>query len=281
MKNISKIIFVASIALAAISCNKPAPEKAVVESSFDACAPVPTASIDAQSFSTNGLTATVKVSFSGVTEAAQDGLSLGLVYSTDPTFSQSSFIPADKLEDGTYTMTCNVVAKSKTYFKAAAANKGGSSYSETLAMDIPDIPFYLKISGTYFVKETSEAYDDSVYEHDIEISLDENDNTKCIIKNLEPYYAVSKGYLFDKGLNYLDGIVDNDAETITVPALTSYHLGPYMVCGLGDEGLLDIVFKFDGTNALIRDISMYTVYINENNGLSAEDVYAPTIYTKK
>ena len=69
MKNISKIIFVASIALAAISCNKPAPEKAAVESSFDACAPVPTASIDAQSFSTNGLTATVKVSFSGVNEA--------------------------------------------------------------------------------------------------------------------------------------------------------------------------------------------------------------------
>ena len=279
MKNISKIIFVASIALAAISCNKPAPEKAAVESSFDACAPVPTASIDAQSFSTNGLTATVKVSFSGVTEAAQDGLSLGLVYSTDPTFSQSSFIPADKLEDGTYTMTCNVVAKSKTYFKAAAANKGGSSYSETLAMDIPDIPFYLKMSGTYFVKETSEA-DGHEYEHDIEIAVDKNDNTKCIIKNIEPYYA-SNGLLFNKGYNYLEGIVDNDAETITVPALTSLNLGGRMVCGLGDEGLLDIVFKFDGTNALIRDISMYTVYINENNGLSAEDAYAPTTYTKK
>lgn len=279
MKKISKIIFVASIALAAISCNKPAPEKAAVESSFDACAPVPTASIDAQSFSTDGLTATVKVSFSGVTEAAQDGLSLGLVYSTDPTFSQSSFIPADKLEDGTYTMTCNVVAKSKTYFKAAAANKGGSSYSETLAMDIPDIPFYLKISGTYFVKETSEA-DGHEYEHDIEIAVDKNDNTKCIIKNIEPYYA-SNGLLFNKGYNYLEGIVDNDAETITVPALTSLNLGGRMVCGLGDEGLLDIVFKFDGTNALIRDISMYIVYINENNGLSAEDAYAPTTYTKK
>lgn len=279
MKNISKIIFVASIALAAISCNKPAPEKAAVESSFDACAPVPTASIDAQSFSTNGLTATVKVSFSGVTEAAQDGLSLGLVYSTDPTFSQSSFIPADKLEDGTYTMTCNVVAKSKTYFKAAAANKGGSSYSETLAMDIPDIPFYLKISGTYFVKETSEAFED-VYEHDIEITLDEKDNSLCLIKNLEPYYA-SKGYLYDKGYNYLFGVIDNEAQTITVETLSSLHLGGRMVCGLDDSGLLDIVFKFDGTNALIRDISMYTVYVNENNELSAEDVYAPTIYTKK
>lgn len=277
MKNISKIIFVASIALAAISCNKPAPEKAAVESSFDACAPVPTASIDAQSFSTDGLTATVKVSFSGVTEAAQDGLSLGLVYSTDPTFSQSSFIPADKLEDGTYTMTCNVIAKSKTYFKAAAANKGGSSYSETLAMDIPDIPFYLKISGTYFVKETSKA--SKVYEHDIEIAVDENDNTKCIIKNVEPFFA-SNGYLFDRGFNYLNGIVDNDAETITVPAFSSYHLGPYMVCGLVDEAFVDIVFKFDGTNALIRDISMYTVYI-ENDDLFAYDVYAPTTYTKK
>ena len=279
MKNISKIIFVASIALAAISCNKPAPEKAAVESSFDACAPVPTASIDAQSFSTNGLTATVKVSFSGVTEAAQDGLSLGLVYSTDPTFSQSSFIPADKLEDGTYTMTCNVVAKSKTYFKAAAANKGGSSYSETLAMDIPDIPFYLKISGTYFVKETSEAYGHE-YEHDIEIALDENDNTKCIIKNIEPYYA-SKGYLFNKGLNYLNGIVDNDAETITVPAFTSINLGSRMVCGVSDDSILDIVFKFDGTNALIRDVSMYIWTLDGNNELVPEDAYAPTTYTKK
>lgn len=279
MKNISKIIFVASIALAAISCNKPAPEKAAVESSFDACAPVPTASIDAQSFSTNGLTATVKVSFSGVTEAAQDGLSLGLVYSTDPTFSQSSFIPADKLEDGTYTMTCNVVAKSKTYFKAAAANKGGSSYSETLAMDIPDIPFYLKISGTYFVKETSEAYGDE-YEHDIEIALDENDNTKCIIKNIEPYFA-KNGYLFDRGLNYLNGIVDNDAETITVPAFTSINLGSRMVCGVSDDSILDIVFKFDGTNALIRDVSMYIWTLDGNNELVPEDAYAPTTYTKK
>lgn len=279
MKNISKIIFVASIALAAISCNKPAPEKAAVESSFDACAPVPTASIDAQSFSTDGLTATVKVSFSGVTEAAQDGLSLGLVYSTDPTFSQSSFIPADKLEDGTYTMTCNVIAKSKTYFKAAAANKGGSSYSETLAMDIPDIPFYIKISGTYFVKETSEA-DGHEYEHDIEIAVDENDNTKCIIKNIEPYYAVN-GLLFDKGYNYLDGIVDNDAETITVPAFTSLHLGGRMVCGVSDNRVKDLVFKFDGTNALIREVSMYIWTFDANNEPVPEDAYAPTTYTKK
>ena len=278
MKNISKIIFVASLALAAISCNKSAPEKAAVESSFDACAPVPTASIDAASFTTDGLTASVKVSFTGVTDASSDKLSLGLVYSTDPTFVESSFVPAAELKDGTYTITCNVIAKTKTYFKAVAANAGGSSYSETLAKDIPDIPFYLKVSGTYFVKEVSEAtgYE---YEHDIEIALDKKDNSLCIIKNLEPYYA-GKGYLYDKGFNYLSGVIDNEAETITVETLSSLHLGGRMVCVLGDEGFLDIVFKFDGKNSLKREDSMYVVYV-DNNELNAEDLYAPAVYTKK
>lgn len=224
MKNIFKSVFVAALALAAVACNKAAPEKSEVEAGFAAKAPVPTAAIDAASFSTDGLTATVKVSFTGITKEAMDSLSIGLVYGTDPTFASSKFAPVEDLKDGSYTLTVTATANTKMYFMASAANVGGTCYSEILEKDIPDLPFHVKVAGTY-VGNVVSAANGAEFAHKIEVicGVDDEDPTVCLISGIEPQYLVQLGAKYPDG-NFCYGKIDDDACTITIDYQSPCHI---------------------------------------------------------
>lgn len=281
MKNIFKSVFVAALALAAVACNKAAPEKSEVEAGFAAKAPVPTAAIDAASFSSDGLTATVKVSFTGITKEAMDSLSIGLVYGTDPTFASSKFEAVEDLKDGSYTLTVTAVTNTKMYFMAAAANVGGTCYSEVLEKDIPDLPFHVKVAGTYVGNVVSSAYGDE-YTQAIEIIVDEEDPTVCIVSGFEPYYLKKYGLKYPNG-NYCIGTIDDETSTITVPKGSYLHLyegNDSFVAGVDSdsfktaENLADITFKSTADGNLYRYEAFGSQSMGEDGKYAWEDQYA-------
>ena len=247
-----------------VSCNKAALDKDAVEAGFAAKGPVPSVSID-KNISVDITVATVKVTFAGITTESSDSLSIGLLTSSDPSFYKSSFAPAEKLADGTYEIECTVEPNATMYFRGVAANINGTNYSETVSMKIPDVPFYAKVGGVYAcAKEFSEAYGDEYPGHSITIIVDPEDNTSCIVANIEPYYA-SKGNVYTKGYNYCVGVVDNDNKTITIPMGTDVHLGG-RVMSAGNAvsfaeatGYADIVLQMQEDGSLVRTNCLLTI----------------------
>ena len=290
MKNIFKGVFVAALAFAAVACNKAVPEKSEVEAGFVAKAPVPTAVIDAESFSSDGLTATVKVSFTGITKEAMDSLSIGLVYGTDPTFASSKFEAVEDLKDGSYTLTVNAVTNTKMYFMAAAANVGGTCYSEVLEKDIPDLPFHVKVVGTYVGNVVSSVYDDGKYTQAIEIIVDEKDPTVCIVSGFEPYYLKKYGLKYPDG-NYCIGTIDDETSTITIPKgsyLNLYEENDSFVVGVDSdsfktaENIADITFKSTADGNLYRYEAFGPQSMGEDGKYTWEDQYAGDVtYVKQ
>lgn len=282
MKNIFKSVFVAALALAAVACNKAAPEKSEVEAGFAAKAPVPTAAIDAASFSSDGLTATVKVSFTGITKEAMDSLSIGLVYGTDPTFASSKFEAVEDLKDGSYTLTVTAVTNTKMYFMAAAANVGGTCYSEVLEKDIPDLPFHVKVAGTYVGNVVSSAYGDE-YTQAIEIIVDEEDPTVCIVSGFEPYYLKEYGVKYPQA-NFCIGTIDDETSTITVAEWSRLYLdeedADAMVLGVNTDSFETasangpITFKGTADGNLYRYEAFGTLSPGEDGKYAWEDQYA-------
>ena len=288
MKKIVKSFIITAIAIVAVACNKPAPDKSSVEAGFANPIPIPTASID-ENITTDGVSATVKVTFDGVVSEAMDSLSLGLVYGTDPTFEKSTFVPVEKLENGTYTLNVNVVSKSKTYFVAAAANTGGTCYSDVIEKEIPDVAFHLKVAGKYVGKVVSEAYGDE-YSQEIEIIVSEEDPTICIVSGFEPFYLKKYGLKYPKG-NYCEGVIDDEKSTITVvnqSRLYLYQENDAIVVGANTDswktatGFADITFVGTDDGSLFRKEAFGTMSIGESGDYAFEDQYAGGVkYTKQ
>lgn len=279
----------ATLAIAVVACNKPAPEKAEVEAGFAENIAVPTVSIDAESFTTDGITATVKVKVDGISEETKTGLSVGLVYGTDPTFQASEFAPVETPENGTYELKFNVVSNSKTYLRASASNAGGSTFSETVEKDIPDVAFHLKVAGKYVAEIESEAWGDK-YTHEIEIIVDEEDPIQCVVSGWEPYYLKKYGLKYPQG-NCCFGILDDATSTITIKNQSPMYLydgndnlavGADAASWAETKNFADIVFKGTEDGNLYRAGAIGTMSFNDESGkYEFEDQYFGDVTYKK
>lgn len=280
MKKIFTYIITATAIVAAVSCNKPAAEKSEVESHFKTPGDIPSVEIT-EDITTDGQTAEVTFSVTGITASALDSLSIGvLVSANDPTFASPSFTKLIAPEDGVYTIDVNVTAKTTSYFRAVAANLNGTHYSDAVVVTIPDIAFHLKLDGDWYGEENSEQYGDE-YKRNITIAVDAQDPTKCIIKNIEPYYQ-SGGYVAPT-YNYVEGIVDDTKQTIVITKFSSVHLGTKTITGVdapsyqAAQSYTDIVFQMNDKGELVRANAMATI---TGTG-SAEDAYLGGVVYKK
>lgn len=260
MKKTYTSIILACATLFAVSCNKTlscadyTPAKPEVEKHFDPKGPVPTAVLNGETFTTDGVKATVSATFSGVTEDMEE-LSLGVIASTDPTFLTSTFVAADQLADGTFSFELPVSANKKMYFKAVAANNSGSCYSETFEYQIPDVAFHLKAPGTYAAKVVSAAYGDEYTSTITVLFPDETDHTKCVVANLEPYYF-GKGNVYPN-FNWCAAVADGDKGTITIKIGTSMHLGSFLCVGLNAKAYADATATTDVVFTLTESGNLY------------------------
>ena len=149
MKHTFIFLATALAVLFTASCQK-ALDKADVEAGFAAKGPVPTVSIDLNNYKIvedEGY-AEVNVTYSGVV-AEMDSLELVVLVSLDTNFLSSTTVVLDENADGTYKVQVPVRPAKVNYVKAAVANISGTAYSETLELDVPEVPWYKMMAKTY------------------------------------------------------------------------------------------------------------------------------------
>lgn len=287
MKNIVKIASAIAFAVLAAACTKLGPSKSEVEAGFkDAytgdipqisfvATPSGTAKFDVEtasvyieaSVTVSGVNANLGEVVIGVLSAGKEDLSNAI--NTDMVITQ----------DGTYDLRVNVTANQVNFLKASVSTKYGCSYSEAVKLDVSDIPFYGKIPGKWEGKVTSLRYGDE-YSSTLSISLDKEDpENVCYVGNIEPYFA-DGGNTFDKGLNFIKGIIDNENNQIILVTGSSMNLGGRAYYAADTEGN---VYKY-GTLVLSKDAKTLVredCFFTVTKDGKAEDWYAPAKYVKK
>jgi hypothetical protein len=228
MKNILKYMPLVA-ALALVSCVKDAPSKSEVEAGFDKfTGTMPTVTIASSVSSVDALagTATVEVTFAGLSDEL-DSLSIGVLSDTDPTFANASYTKCAKPANGTMTLKAKVSANKHYYLRGVAAFNKGTSYSDVIEVDVPDIPFYAKVDGGKFTcaKVTSGAYGDEYDKMSLLVSVFGEKNDSCRVWGLEIYYNY-KGYgqTTKSTMNSAIGLIDNEKSTITIPAYSYLYM---------------------------------------------------------
>ena len=287
MKNIVKIASAIAFAVLAAACTKLGPSKSEVEAGFkDAytgdipqisfvATPSGTAKFDVEtasvyieaSVTVSGVNANLGEVVIGVLSAGKEDLSNAI--NTDMVITQ----------DGTYDLKVNVTANQVNFLKASVSTQYGCSYSEAVKLDVSDIPFYGKIAGSWTGKVTSLRYGDE-YSSTLYISLDKEDpENVCYVGNIEPYFA-DGGNTFDKGLNFIKGIIDNENNQIILVTGSSMNLGGRAYYAADTDGN---VYKY-GTLVLSKDAKTLVredCFFTVTKDGEAEDWYAPAEYVKK
>ncbi len=220
------------------SCNK-ALEKDVVESGFAPAQPVPTVSnLVVSEVNEVEKTAVLTATIAGVT-SGMDSLEVGFMSSLDKTFQTSSVVLVNP-ENGTVSATVSVMPGATNYFVAMAATIGGAAYSDVLSYDVPDIPMYAKLAGSYAGTYYS-YFDQGVpVAHALKL-LVSDDHSEVTLYHFDPFIG---GYV-EPGLeaNCFTGKLDQDNYTITFTTDTP----PFFMFGFADAAV--VVTDADG-NAL-------------------------------
>ncbi len=296
MKNIFKYLpLIAVIALA--SCAKEAPSKSSVESGFDnftGTLPTVAISADAECDAIAGY-ATVVVTYSGIS-ASLDSLSVGVLSDSDPTFKNAYFTKLETPADGTVSLKAKVTPNKTFYIRGVVACTGGTSYSDVIEVNVPDVPFYAKVAGAY-AGSIQSAADGTKYNNTITIVVDQEDPEHlCYIYGIEPYYVAQYGYGTDvtKALNVCVATIDNDANTLTIENGASLHLSSstarrYLYGFSGPDPTSaeyghNVVFHLgkDGSSLVLPNAIGTVNYNTESGESSFEDYYYGGVtYAKK
>lgn len=242
MKYTSKILSIFAVAALAVACGKEAPNKATVEADFiPASRDLPEATIvGAPVVDASAGTAVFTVNVNGT--YLQDEFSVGIILSETESFSSSTFSPLEMGYAGGERQAVATVTPNTTYWAklgVAAKNGVASSYSEAVKVVVPDVAFWQKVAGSYKGHIVSQAFGDQ-YDNVITVIPDANDpQNKCIITDIEPYYA-SKGRTYAAtGSNFVEAIIDNDNNTLIVANGTSMNYEPRIVVAIEGPDAID------------------------------------------
>ena len=283
MRNIIKSIALVAVAsFALVSCNKEAPSKAEVESGFKTLSgKLPTLSLgsDVNCDPLNGI-ATLSLTITGF-DASLDSLSIGILSSTEEDFSTNKFTALENPAEGVLSATAAVLANKTYYFKAVAASTLGTTYSDVVTAEVPDIPFWAKVPGTYVGTLVSEAYDDK-YENSVMtiIANEEDKENSCFVQHLEPYYYSKYGKYGYPNYFFAEAAIDNDKKTISIPAGSLYHYGTIILVGLDSPSAstatayAPIVLSSVDDETLVMENGFQPLSQDEDGNYAAEDSYA-------
>lgn len=264
MKNILKYLpFVAALAL--VSCVKDAPSKSEVEAGFDkftGTMPTVTIASTASKIDAAAGIATVDVTFAGLSDQL-DSLSVGILSDTDPTFADASFVKYENPTNGTVSLKAKVRANSHYYLRGVVAFNKGTSYSDVIEIDVPDIPFCDKAAGTY--SGAAPGYWGDEYTATIQIVADPDDNSKVMVYNLDTYLA-NKGYTAAKGYNIYSGTIDEKNLQVVVENGSSPGLSGFALLGFNTpdpdtaDSYVDIVLQFDSAFSSVTVTNAWGLY---------------------
>ncbi|MBO4465620.1 MAG: hypothetical protein J5748_02960 [Bacteroidales bacterium] len=287
MKNIFKTVaLIAAASFALLACNEEAPSKADVESGFTPISKsLPTVTIGTTVVCTgadavDGV-AKVTITLTGLDETL-DSLEVGILSSTTEDFAVTKFSKLENPVEGDNAATGAVTANKTYYLMAVVSSTIGAVYSDVVSVDVPDIPFWAKISGDWKGHVVSEAYGDE-YDNVFTIFLDPDDpENTAVIVHFEPYYSDAYGdAVWDEetGLPqacFCLATIDNENKTLSIAVGADYNLSGRMLAGLNAPSMSDasgydpIVLAATDDEHLVMANGFQTL---KSNG-SAEDSYA-------
>ncbi len=214
MKKILKYLpFVAALVLA--SCTKDAPSKSKVEADFEKfTGTVPTVTISSTVEAVDPMagTATVSLTLAGISDQL-DSLSVGVLSDSNPTFANASYVKYENPADGTISLKAKVSANKHFYLRGVVAYSKGTSFSDVIEVDVPDIPFIDKVAGTY--SGAAKGYWGDDYTITMQVVPDPEDKTKVLVYDLDAYFYTN-GFTAAKGYNIYSGTIDEDNLRIIV-----------------------------------------------------------------
>lgn len=272
MKKIFKTVaLIAAASVALLACNKEAPSKAEVEKGFTPFkASTPTVSIDVDNYTFDNVKgiASVSLTISGVS-ADCDSLSVGFLTTTDSTLKTTKFFPVEGVAaDGTFTIdTVSVITGKRNYIVAAASTLAGTSLSEVLVLDIPDIEWYKKLPIT---GEGTKSY----YAHLADYWGDEYDSTIKVSYNptthevrfddFEPYNLSKKRSTYTIGIADIDD-VENPTVNFAVDATAGTFFFDSPVAGLIDYyGFIAVPFIENEEGDDVENTDSYKITFNKD-----------------
>lgn len=265
MKNIFKtLIPCLALSVALTGCYDEMDDKAVIDAQH-ALANTPTvsmasaAALDYSSASVAGSLSTVE----GVVEA-------GFMVATAADFSDAKIYTVDNIASS-FEMTLSGLAEQTTYSVKAYAFLGDDRivYSEASSITTPQAPplsAELLNGKTYTANVTS--YFNSAYTMAVTLVADAEDPTKIYVQNLDPYFA-SYGYVAEAGYNNFVGVLDVEAETITVAQGQPVGYGD-VVLGVFDNadpdaagGYSDLTIKVISKGAALQIVNAFGVVASD------------------
>ena len=212
MKNIFKsLIPCLVLAVGFTSCYDEMEDKASVDAKY-ALANVPTVTLSA----TNVIdysSASVAASFSTVEGVVE----VGFMVAASADFSGAKIYTASAVASSIEQALAGLAEQTTYNVKAYAyLGDGRMVYSDASSFTTPEAPALsaAMLSGkTYTASVTS--YFGSNYNFAVTLVADAADPTKIYVQNLDPYFA-SYGYTAANGYNLFEGVLNVEAETITV-----------------------------------------------------------------
>ena len=265
MKNIFKtLIPCLALSVALTGCYDEMDDKASIDAQY-ALANTPTVAISSASaldYSSAAVSGTIS-SVEGVVE-------VGFMVATAADFSDAKIYAMDAVASS-FDTTLAGLAELTTYNVKAYACLGDNRiiYGEATSITTPQAPplsTALLDGKTYVANVTS--YFGSAYEMAVTLVADTEDPTKIYVQNLDPYFA-SYGYVAEKGFNNFVGVLDVEAETITVAQGQPVGYGD-VVLGVFDNadpdaasGYSDLTIKVISKGAALEIVNAFGVVASD------------------
>ena len=226
------------------------------------------ASVDAKHALTNVPTVTLSsanvIDYSSASVAAsfstvEGVVEVGFMVAANADFSGAKLYTASAVSASIEQALAGLAEKTTYNVKAYAyLGDGRMVYSEASTFSTPEAPALSAelLSGkTYTASVTS--YFGDIFTFEVTLLADAADPTKIYLQNLDPYFA-SFGYTADKGYNIFEGVLDVEAETITVAQ--GQKLGYYDVALVAFDdadpdvaaGYSDLVIKVISKGAALK-----------------------------
>ncbi len=241
------------LAVGFTSCYDEMDDKAVVDAKYE-LANVPTVTLSATNvidYSSASVTASLS-SAEGVAE-------VGFMVADNADFSGAKIYIASAVSSSIEQALAGLAEQTTYNVKAYAyLGDGRMVYSDASSFTTPQAPPLSTemLSGkTYTATVTS--YFGNKYSFDVTLVADAADPTKIYVQNLDPYFA-SYGYTAAKGYNSFVGVLDSEAETITVAQGQAVGYGD-VALGVFDNadpdaatGYSDLVIKVISKGAALK-----------------------------
>ena len=265
MKKIFKtLIPCLALAVGFTSCYDEMDDKASIDAEY-ALANAPTVAVssaEALDYSSATVTGTVS-SVEGVVE-------VGFMVATAADFSDAKIYSMDAVASS-FETTIAGLAETTTYNIKPYACLGDNRiiYGQATSITTPQAPPLSAelLNGKTYVA-TATSYFGNVYQFAVTIAADAADPTKVYVQNLDPYFA-SYGYVAEEGYNMFEGVLDVEAETITVAQGQAVGYGDVVLGVFNDadpdaaSGYSDLTIKVVSKGAALQIVNAFGVVASD------------------